>query len=261
MKKSNYPAIKNYFKIFILECGVIHSNIVYIELKNQFYFVMDKLPKINNGDQKTILSLLSDDDIRIEPKLISEEAFLQKIFEQDTRQGCEALFRRYYTNLCNHAVRFVYSKEVAEDIVAEVFANFWQNQVYEKINTSYRAYLYKAVRYRSYNYIKYDLNQTVSLLPNETMTEIPVLQPDEILQFNDLAHKMDRTIQDLPPQCRKAFQLNRLEGKKYAEVAAELNITVSAVERLISRALAKLRAELKEDWLTSVLIVITCLIV
>jgi DNA-directed RNA polymerase specialized sigma24 family protein len=32
-------------------------------------------------------------------------------------------------------------------------------------------------------------------------------------------------------------------------VAEELNITVSAVERLISRALAKLRTELKEEWL------------
>jgi len=60
---------------------------------------------------------------------------------------------------------------------------------------------------------------------------------------------LDKVIQNLPPQCRKAFQLNRLEGKKYAQVAEELNITVSAVERLISRALAKLRTELKEEWL------------
>ena len=37
--------------------------------------------------------------------------------------------------------------------------------------------------------------------------------------------------------------------KKYTQVAAELNISVSAVERLISRALIKLRVELKEDWL------------
>lgn len=219
---------------------------------------MKEILKIKVGKEDAQLPPLTfDKEVREEPKLISEEVFLQKIFQNDARQGCETLFKRYYTNLCSHATRFVYSKEIAEDIVAEVFANFWQNRVYEKINTSYRAYLYKAVRYRSYNYIKFELNQTETLQPSYTLSDIPALQPDEILQFNDLAQKLDRTIQDLPPQCRKAFQLNRLEGKKYAQVAEELNITVSAVERLISRALAKLRTELKEDWLMVILILIS----
>ena len=221
---------------------------------------MDKLHKINEDQLKVRLSPLTKlEQARAEPVIVNEEVFLQKIFAQDARQGCETLFKRYYANLCNHATRFVYSEEVAEDIVSEVFVSFWQNRVFEKINTSYRAYLYKAVRYRSYNYIKYELNQTETLYPNESDMDIPALQPDAILQYNELCHKLDRIIQDLPPQCRKAFQLNRLEGKKYAQVAEELNITVSAVERLISRALAKLRVELKEGWLLSVLFMVSTL--
>ncbi len=213
---------------------------------------MEKLPKIELGTKGTRLFPVADDaEARTESKHINEEVFLQKIFEQDARQGCEALFKRYYPNLCNHAVRFVYSKDVAEDIVAEVFANFWQNRVFEKITTSYRAYLYKAVRYRSYNYIKFEINQTETLQPD--FSEIRVLQPDEILHFNELSQKIDKIIHDLPPQCRKAFLLNRFEGKKYAQIAEELTITVSAVERLISRALAKLRLELKDEWLLSLL--------
>ena len=221
---------------------------------------MDNLHKIKVEEKETHLSpLAKHEDAHVEPKIIGEEVFLQKIFAQDARQGCATLFKRYYTNLCNHATRFVYSEEVAEDIVSEVFVNFWQNRVFEKINTSYRAYLYKAVRYRSYNYIKYELNQTETLYPNQTDMEIPVLQPDDILHYNELCHKLDKIIQNLPPQCRKAFQLNRLEGKKYAKVAEELGITVSAVERLISRALAKLRTDLNEDWLLSLLLMVSCL--
>ena len=216
---------------------------------------MEKLPKdgITSKETTALFPLTIDVEKRVESKLINEEIFLQKIFEQDARQGCEVLFKRYYTNLCNHAVRFVYSTDAAEDIVSEVFANFWQNRVYEKITTSYRAYLYKAVRFRSYNYIKFEINQTEALPPN--FSEIPVLQPNEVLHYTELCHKLDKIIQDLPPQCRKAFQLNRLEGKKYAQVATELQISVSAVERLISRALAKLRLELKEDWLVSLMLV------
>jgi RNA polymerase sigma-70 factor (family 1) len=217
---------------------------------------MEKPLKITLEKKENPLFPLTDDAVqRIEPTVISEEVFLQKIFAQDARQGCTLLFKQYYSNLCNHATRFVYSKEVAEDIVSEVFAYFWQNRVFEKINTSYRAYLYKAVRYRSYNYIKFELNQTDTLEPHSPLLKFPVLQPDAVLHYNELCHKLDKIIQDLPPQCRKAFQLNRLEGKKYAQVAEELNITVSAVERLISRALAKLRVELKEEWLLGLLLV------
>jgi RNA polymerase sigma-70 factor (family 1) len=184
---------------------------------------------------------------------INQEEFLLKLFAQDPRKGCEHLFRRYYGNLCNHAVRFVYSKDIAEEIVAEVFANFWQKKVYEQINVSYQAYLYQSVRNRAYNYLKFELKRSVNLELAGELSE-QSLPPDLQLHYTELALKVDHLIQELPPQCRKAFQLNRMEGKKYAEIAEELGVSVSAVERLISRALTKLRQGLKVEWLVTALL-------
>ncbi len=81
-----------------------------------------------------------------EPVILHDEYLIREMFSQNPQKGCELLFRRYYTNLCNHAIRFVHSDEVAEDIVSEVFASFWQSRTFEIITTSYRAYLYKAVQ-------------------------------------------------------------------------------------------------------------------
>ncbi len=202
--------------------------------------------------EKDIISIIKFSE---ETKVISEEYFIEKTFVESPQKGFELLFRKYYTNLCNHAIRFVYSKEMAEDIVAEVFTNFWQNKVYENITTSYRSYLYTSVRYRAYNTIKNEINRTTNLENNEFDFQYSdssvVLQPDEILHFHELTKKLETSIQNLPQQSRKAFQLNRLEGKKYTEVAIEMQITVSAVERLISRALAKIRQELKSEWILS----------
>lgn len=202
--------------------------------------------------EKDIISIIKFSE---ETKVISEEYFIEKTFVESPQKGFELLFRKYYTNLCNHAIRFVYSKEMAEDIVAEVFTNFWQNKVYENITTSYRSYLYTSVRYRAYNTIKNEINRTTNLENNEFDFQYSdssvVLQPDEILHFHELTKKLETSIQNLPQQSRKAFQLNRLEGKKYTEVALEMQITVSAVERLISRALAKIRQELKSEWILS----------
>ncbi|MCE6992514.1 RNA polymerase sigma-70 factor [Dyadobacter sp. CY323] len=184
----------------------------------------------------------------IETVVTDDELLLRNMFQEDSQKACALLFRRYYVNLCNHAVRFVHSKEIAEDIVSEVFAGFWQNRVFEQITTSYRAYLYKSVRHRSYNYLKWQLNKTTSLDFEDLTVISQDLSPDEILHYSELHHRVETIIQNLPPQCRRAYLLKRIEGKKYDEIASELQISPKAVEALVSRALARLRNELRGEW-------------
>lgn len=183
-----------------------------------------------------------------EPVVFHDEYLISEMFSRDPQKGCELLFRKYYTNLCNHAIRFVHSREVAEDIVSEVFAAFWQSRTFDVITSSYRAYLYKSVRNRSYNYLKWDLNRTTQM---ETLT-VPftahALNPCEALQYNELYQQVERIVQEMPAQCRKAYLLKRVEGKTLEEIAAELQITPKSVEALITRAIARLRGGLKDNW-------------
>ena len=189
-----------------------------------------------------------------EAVVTDDERILRSTFQENPKKGCELLFRRYYVNLCNHAVRFVHSKEIAEDIVSEVFTDFWQNGIFEQITTSYRAYLYKSVRHRSYNYLKWQLNKTVPLESEEFSIVSQTLSPDDILQYSELHQRVELIIQKLPPQCRRAYLLKKVEGKKYDEIASELGISVKAVEALVSRGLARLRKELSENRFLEVLI-------
>lgn len=182
---------------------------------------------------------------------MDDELLLRQLFAQEARKAFALLFRRYYANLVNHAVRFVYSKEAAEDLVAEVFTVFWQDRIFEQITTSYRAYLYKAVRHRAYNYLRWELHQSDSLELADRQSIPPSLQPDQVLQYSELHQKIDYVIQNLPPQCQRAFLLSRIEGKKYAEIAQDMQISSSAVEKLLIRALSKLRQELKAGWFIS----------
>ncbi len=185
----------------------------------------------------------------MEGKIVDDEEIVRRIFRDDPRKGFEILFKRHYDRLCNHAIRFVVSKDIAEDIVAEVFTAFWHRRLFEQVTTSYRAYLYRAVRYQAYNYLKWELHRSDSLEGVDILMHLPEQNPDEILHYNELHHKIDEVILELPTQSRKAFLMHRMEGKKYGEIAESLGISVSAVERLVSRALSKLRSELKGFWL------------
>jgi RNA polymerase sigma factor (sigma-70 family) len=52
-------------------------------------------------------------------------------------------------------------------------------------------------------------------------------------------------IRKLPPRAQEAFVLHRFEDMSYAAIARRLNISVSAVGKLISRALAQITKELE----------------
>lgn len=201
--------------------------------------MIDALP--GNDDQGT--------DLRVQERqtrIIDSELLLQQTFKDDARQGCSLLFRLYYAPLCSHAIRFVYSKEVAEDIVAEVFCGFWEDEIFRKIHISYRAYLFKSVRHRAYNYVKFELSRKC---PDEKYcTTQAFSNPDEILQYDELYQLLEETINALPQQCKRVFVLSRLENKRYHDIAKELDISVKAIEAHISKALRILRKKIAQDW-------------
>jgi RNA polymerase sigma-70 factor (ECF subfamily) len=67
-----------------------------------------------------------------------------------------------------------------------------------------------------------------------------VTSPERILQGRQKLMHVERTLDALDPDCRRAFLLVRFHGHSYAEVAAELKIDPVAVGRLIERATLRL---------------------
>ncbi len=178
--------------------------------------------------------------------LPDREFFIRKTFVLDAAKGYELLFRTYYQPLCSHAARFVYNKEIAEDLVTEIFLNFWKKELHTGISTTFRAYLFTAVRNRCFTYLRWEFNK----IRQEELDDdfhSDMLAPDGIMEIDELYMHVERVIHALPPQCQKVFVLSRFEGKSYQEIAAKLGVTVKAVEWHISKALNVLRRSLKQN--------------
>ncbi len=67
-----------------------------------------------------------------------------------------------------------------------------------------------------------------------------VNSPERILRGREQIRHVERTLEALNPDCRRAFLLVRFHGHTYAEVAAALKIDTIAVGRLIERASLRL---------------------
>ena len=65
--------------------------------------------------------------------------------------------------------------------------------------------------------------------------------PEQILAAREKLARIYAAIDELPLKCRQAFLLHRSRGLSYAEIAQEMNISVSSVEKYILQALKACR--------------------
>ncbi|GAA4452538.1 hypothetical protein GCM10023189_16070 [Nibrella saemangeumensis] len=201
------------------------------------------------------------DSDRVMPDRVTQdrEFFIRQAFGQDPRRGCELLFRQYYAPLCSHAIRFVHNRQVAEDLVADVFYTFYNQELHRQITISFRSYLFRAVRNRAYNYIRWDLSRQEPLPDDTDRPEAEAAQPDRLMVQDELYFALEEAISQLPPQRQKVLLLSRFEGKKQKEIADELNLAPKTVENHLLRALATLRTVLtQKNLLGWVLLISLC---
>ncbi|MBD3730684.1 MAG: sigma-70 family RNA polymerase sigma factor [Sphingomonadales bacterium] len=74
----------------------------------------------------------------------------------------------------------------------------------------------------------------------------PAEPTDEALAREQEAALVRQAIADLPPGARRALEMFRIEGRSHAEIAQELGISRSGVEKNLARAMKMLRAALAD---------------
>jgi len=71
--------------------------------------------------------------------------------------------------------------------------------------------------------------------------------PERIVAGREELARVASALMELPPRTRGIFLLRRLEGMKYEDIASRLGLSLSTVEKLMSKAVAHLGARMKED--------------
>lgn len=185
---------------------------------------------------------------------VPEEVFIRKTLAANPEQGMELLYLRYYQPLCTHAVKFVRCRQVAEDIVSDIFYGFYKKRLFEHITESYRAYLFKSVRNRGYNYLRWELEKKTPLEEDCSFNAPEYQQPDLITQYEELYQDVEKAIESLPLQRRSIYLQFQFEGKSMKEIAKDLLVSTRTIETQIYRARQAVREHIREKWLLDVLL-------
>ena len=173
------------------------------------------------------------------------------------------LFRRFYKPLRTYAFRFVNDTDLAEDIVQDTFFELWQRRDSIEFEGAVKSYLFKSVYNRSINVMhkkyqnkEYSLDESNESDILEQYMSANILNSEQSLLLKELEAEITLFIDTLSPQCKKIFLLSRSYGLKNREIAEQLEISIKAVEKQISKALSGLKKHLTEEGLISLLILL-----
>jgi len=159
----------------------------------------------------------------------------------------ENYFRNFYLTHVQSATNFAYYKcgddQAALDLVQDAFAKIWENC--SKIDFSkVKTYLFTSINNLFLNTVKHQ--KVVLRYANDAPNlDIHNQSPEYLLEEEEFRLKLTNAIASLSDVQREVFLLNRVEGKKYREIAELLAISQKTVEKRMSGALQILKSQIE----------------
>jgi RNA polymerase sigma-70 factor (ECF subfamily) len=160
----------------------------------------------------------------------------------------ENLFAAFFKNNVKSLRNYLYFKfgneEQSNDMAQEAFIKLWEN-CSDVPPEKAKSFLYTVANNASLNQIAHQ-KVVLNYSKNNSLTDRTNISPEFIIEEDEFKVKLEKAIANLTEGQRTAFLLNRIEGKKYAEIAVMLDISMKAVEKRIHGALISLRANIEQ---------------
>ncbi|MCR5861751.1 sigma-70 family RNA polymerase sigma factor [Flavobacterium sp. J372] len=159
----------------------------------------------------------------------------------------EAVFANFFKSHAKALRNYLFYKygneEQAEDATQEAFIKLWENCEKVPLEKA-KSFLYTVANNTTLNKIAHQ-KVVLEYAKNSTVKSSTPESPEYILEEEQFKIKLQKAIEKLGEAQRTAFLLNRIDGKKYHEIAEMLGISVKAVEKRIHIALTELRKEIE----------------
>ena len=161
-----------------------------------------------------------------------------KDFERLYNENAEKLFRIAYN--------LVKRKEIAEGIVQNVFCNLWERRKNLKIKVPVEAYIVKAVKLSSLDYLRTKTKR------DNFNKQIYAIKPtldngtEDEIRAEEFKAEINHLVSLLPDRCQEVYRLSREKFMTNKEIASGLHISEKTVENHLTKALNFLRINIRE---------------
>ena len=172
-----------------------------------------------------------------------ERSLILRLIEGDEDAFCE-LYATYKNRLIYFAMRFLKSREYAEDVFQDAFTVVWQSRRFINPDASFSSYLYTIMRNRILNQLRNAANE--EKLKESILSQALDYTEDtkREVMLNDLKFLISHALQQLTPRQREIFEMSREAQLSHKEIADKLGISINTVQEHISTSLKLIRTYL-----------------
>lgn len=172
-----------------------------------------------------------------------ERSLILRLIEGDEDAFCE-LYATYKNRLIYFAMRFLKSREYAEDVFQDAFTVVWQSRRFINPDASFSSYLYTIMRNRILNQLRNAANEEE--LKESILSQALDYTEDtkREVMLNDLKSLISHALQQLTPRQREIFEMSREAQLSHKEIADKLGISINTVQEHISTSLKLIRTYL-----------------
>jgi RNA polymerase sigma-70 factor, ECF subfamily len=185
-------------------------------------------------------------------KSYSDAELMQEI-KADNMFAFDELYKKYSKRVYKFGYSILKTTEESEDLIQDVFLNFWNNRLNIEKESSVRSYIFTTTYNSAISVIrkKARTSEFIEYLKSlQNINEEPV---NVELEYNELSNKLNEIIKILPQRQKEVYQLHKIEGLNYKQIAERLNISVNTIENHMAHALKTIRKKLDNFSLVAII--------
>ena len=163
-----------------------------------------------------------------------------------TRQFVSSVYERFDSSLRGYLMNKLRNEAETEDFAQEVYLRFSRLDDHSNIRSE-KAFLFTTAT----NLLRDKSRRLTTRLDkasvccDDVTLDCSADDPARRVQDAEQLDILRDSLRSLSDNCQRAFWMSRIDGLSYAEIAEEMGVSISMIEKHISAALATLRAALE----------------
>ena len=174
--------------------------------------------------------------------------------QRGDKRAFELLVEKYQRKLARLLSRFIRDPAEVEDVTQEAFIKAYRALPAFRGDSAFYTWLYRIGINTAKNYLmamgrraptstEVEAEEAEGFEEGEQLRDINT--PESLLLSNEIAETVNKTIEGLPEELRRAIQMREIDGKSYEEIAQEMKCPIGTVRSRIFRAREAIAEQLR----------------
>ncbi len=170
-----------------------------------------------------------------------------RISRYEDQQAYKELYTTLYPSLYRFIVEMIRSRQIAEEIISDVFMKIWEKRKSLEEIRNLPVYCFVAAKNLTLNQLAKEKRQATSNIDECIALNSNHENPEQLMITEEMRQRIRQVVNGLPSRCKITFRLVKENGFRYKEAAEILQVSEKTVENQLAIALKKINLAIQFD--------------